>query len=109
MEIGLPETPDYTHVFKVNQYGVIVDADTERLQCPEKVFTESELAEIIKKERARRKDLPPPFANSRTRVDRVRCLYLYFEYAVPETRGNYTVFTIDPLGELMDVTRPQPY
>jgi hypothetical protein len=109
IEYLLPEAPDAIHVFKLNQYGVIVDAEPGNPKCPEKVFAESELAEIVKNERARRKDLPPAFPNSRIRVDRERCLYLYFEYAVPERRGDYQVFTIDPLGELMEFSRSKPY
>lgn len=84
-------------------------AQGETLKCPDKVFTESELAEIVKKEREKRQDLPPPFPNYKTRVERLRCMYLYFEYALPETRGNYQVFTIDPYGELMDFSLSKPY
>ena len=113
IEYGLPEAPDYSQIFNLNRYGIIVDVQMGRkavkLKCPDKVFTESELAEIIKKERETRDDLPPPFPNYRTRVDRLRCLYLYFEYNLPEKRGDYQVFTIDPLGELMEFSRSQPY
>lgn len=113
IEYGLPETPGDHHIFRLNQYGAIVDAqtggETLNLKCPDKVFTESELAAIIEKEREKRHDLPPPFPSYKTRVDRLQCLYLYFEYALPETRGNYQVFTIDPFGELMEFSRSQPY
>lgn len=109
IEYFLPETPDYHQFFKLNQYGVIVDADTSTLKCPDKTFTESELAEIIRQEREKRKDLPPPLPRYRTRVERLRCLYLYFEYALPERKGDYQVFTIDPLGELMEFFRSEPY
>ena len=113
IEYGLPETPDYNHIFSLNQYGAIVDAQTgsrtSNLKCPDKVFTESELAEIIKKEREKWQDLPPPFSSYKTHVDRLRCLYLYFEYNLPEKRGDYQVFTIDPFGELMEFSRSQPY
>lgn len=113
IEYGLPETPEYNHIFKLNQYGSIVDVQTgaggEPLKCLNRVFTESELAEIVKKEREKRRDLPPPFPNYRARIDRLRCLYLYFEYNLPEKRGDYQVFTIDPFGELMEFSRSQPY
>ena len=111
IEYGLPEAPEYNHIFKLNQHGTIVDVQggSQSMKCPDKVLTQSELAEIIKRERAKRQDLPARFAKYRTRVDRLRCLYLYFEYALPETRGNYQVFTIDPLGELMEFSRSQPY
>lgn len=113
IEYGLPEVPDYSQIFMLNQNGAIVDAQmgtsVEHLKCPDKVFTNSELAEIIKKEREKRGDLPPPFPNFKTRIDRLRCLYLYFEYNLPEKRGDYQVFTIDPFGELMDFSRSQPY
>jgi hypothetical protein len=108
IEYAKPETPDQNHIFKLNQHGVIVDVEPEQQRCPEKVFTEAELAQIVRNERAKRKDLPPPFAKAVTRVDRVRCLYLYFEYADPPAKGNYQVFTIDPLGGVMDVIRPDP-
>ena len=109
IEYGLPETPDQNHIFKLNGRGVIVDFQPGSPKCPEKVLTDSELAEIVKNERAKRSDLPPPFPMSRTHVERARCLYRYFEYAVPESRGNYQVFTIDAFGELMEVLRPDPY
>lgn len=109
IEYGLPETPEHTNIFKLNQQGVIVDVENGNLKCPDKAFTESELAEIVTKERALRPSLPSPFPRVRVRVDRLRCLYLYFEYAVPEKRGNYWVFTIDPYGEVMDIQRPDPY
>ena len=109
IEYSLPRTPDHQNIFRVNQRGVIVDTEPVSMTCPERTLTESELADVVKRERARRKDLPAPFANTRTRVDRNRCLYLYFEYAVPEQRGNFQVFTIDPLGELIDVFRSKPY
>jgi hypothetical protein len=109
IEYGLPEAPDYRQSFKLNQQGTLVDAEPSKLKCTDKVLTESELAEIIKNERAKRKDLPPAFSNYKTRVDRLRCMYLYFEYALPERRGDYQVFTIDPFGELMDFSRSKPY
>jgi len=114
IEYGVPEAPEYNQIFKLNQHGVIVDVQVggqavEAMKCPDKVLTESALAEIVKQERARRSDLPSPFPAQKTKVERLRCLYLYFEYASPEPRGDYQVFTIDPLGELMDFSRSQPY
>ncbi len=111
IEDGLPEAPEYNQIFRLNQYGVIVDVQggDQSMQCPSKTFTESELAQIMEKERKRRNDLPTPFKRHKTRVDRLRCLYLYFEYSLPETRGDYQVFTIDPFGELMEFYRSQPY
>jgi len=107
IETGLPHRPDNDHTFKLNQFGVLVDADT--ISCPETTLSERQLIDIVKNERAKRSDLPPPFPNVRTDVVRNRCLYALFEYAVPETRGNYQVFTIDPLGELMEFLRSRPY
>ena len=113
IEYGIPEVPEYSRIFKLNQYGVLVDVQPsgrgQSMKCPEKVFTERELAEIIRKERETRRDLPPAFPQQRIRVDRLRCLYLYFEYRLPERRGDYQVFTVDPLGELMDFSRSEPY
>ena len=109
IEYGIPQRPDEQNIFKLNQHGVIVDVDPGSLACPAKVFTEAELTAIVKNARAARKDLPPAFKDSRTRIERVRCLYQFFEYAVPEARGNFQVFTIDPLGEVMDIHRSKPY
>ena len=109
IEYALPETPDMNHIIKLNKDGVIVDADTEKLKCPDKVYTESELAEIVKSEREKRQDLPPALAHYKTRVSRLRCSYLYFEYAVPEKKGDFQLFTIDQFGKVMDFTRSKPY
>lgn len=113
VEFGLPEAPDANHMITLNREGAIVDirarGQSRGLTCPDKVFTDYELAEIISTERAKRSDLPPLFENFRSQVERLRCLYLYFEHKVPEQRGDYQVFTIDPLGELMEFSRSQPY
>ena len=113
-EYAIPESFDTQRVIKLNQRGVIVDvqvgtSDTSTLKCPERVFTESELAAVVREARTKRRDLPRPFPNSRIRVDQIRCLYLYFEYAIPERRGDFQIFTIDPFGELMEFSRSQPY
>ena len=79
------------------------------MKCPDGVLTDGQLAEIVARERARRGDLPPQFPKYKTRVQRLRCLYLYFEYALPERRGDYQTFTVDPFGELMEFSRSQPY
>lgn len=113
VEYAVPATPDESNIFRLNQYGVIVDVQTGTTSgsftCPGKDLTDSDLAEIVRKEREKRGDLPPPFPDYKTRVHRVGCLYLYFEYPQPEVRGNYQVFTIDPLGELMEFSRSKPY
>jgi hypothetical protein len=110
IEYGLPEAPEYNQIFKLNQHGAIVDAYASSqtvgsMKCPDRVLTETELAGIVAKERAKRGDLPAPFPGYKVRVQRLRCLYLYFEYALPETTGTYQVFTIDPFGELMGFSR----
>jgi hypothetical protein len=109
IEYARPRTPDKQNIFRVNQHGVIVDVEPGAVRCPEKQFTEEDLAAVVAKARATRKDLPAPLTNSRIRVDRRRCLYLYFEYAVPDRPGDFQVFTIDPFGELLDAYRSKPY
>lgn len=114
IEFLLPATPDANHIFTLNQRGVIVDvrigiSDESDLRCPDKVLGESELARIVADARSSRKDLPPPFSQSKIRVARARCAYMYFEYRVPEARGDYQAFIVDPLGELMDFQKSQPY
>lgn len=114
IETAVPERPHERLLFKLNRRGVIVDAILRDnfntpLNCPEKVLSESELAEVVRNARATWDDLPPPFEDHRARVARLRCLYLYFEYRLPERRGDYQVFTIDPYGELMEFSRSEPY
>ena len=113
LESSLPEAPDSNHMITLNPHGAIVDIQARgrlsELECSSKVFSEAELAEIIRSEREKRSDLPPPFENFRLQVSRLRCLYLYFEHKIPEQRGDYQVFTIDPLGELMEFSRSEPY
>ncbi|MFZ5469337.1 MAG: hypothetical protein ACOZIN_07850 [Myxococcota bacterium] len=114
IESMLPPTPEASHIFTLNQHGAIVDviignSPESPLRCPDKVLTELQLAQVVKSERAKRPGLHAPFPKSKTRVVRQRCLFLYFEYALPERRGDYQVFTIDPLGELIDASRSQPY
>ncbi len=127
VEYGIPEMPEYARSFTLNRSGSLVDVDDGRLvppasatpapssrvavggSCPSRIITENELAAIIAAERSKQRDLPPSFPRYRIRVERLRCLYLYFEYALPETRGNYQVFTIDPYGELMEFSKSEPY
>ena len=113
IEFSLPETVDSNHMITLNQHGAVVDiqarGQANQLECPSKVFSETELAEIIRSEREKRSDLPAPFENFRLQVSRLRCLYLYFEHKVPEQRGDYQVFTIDPLGAVMEFSRSEPY
>jgi hypothetical protein len=107
-EYGLPAAPEHNHIFRLNRYGVIVDARPGKINCPEKTLAKSELAATVAKERASRQALPQTFAQYETRVERLRCMYLYFEYALPREKGDYQVYTIDPYGELMDVYRSKP-
>ena len=109
IEYPIPQRPDEHNIFKINQHGVIVDVDPGSLACPAKVFTELELAAIVNSARAARKDLPPAFKNSRTRVERLRVCTSISRTPYEEARGNFQVFTIDPLGEVMDVHRSKPY
>ena len=78
------------------------------MACPDRTFSTEELSAIIASARASRTDVPAPYAETRVQVLRVRCLYQYFEYPVPEDSGRYTVFTIDPYGGLMsfDIANP---
>lgn len=113
IEYGLPKAPGYNQIFKLNRHGRIVDATfsedpSKSIDCPDNVFSKSELAAIVAEERGKRGDLPPPFPNHRTRVERMRCLYMYFEYALPEVPGKHHVFVIDPYGELMEVIPSKP-
>ena len=90
-------------MFWINQHGVIVDVRPGSVVCPDKALTEADLAEIVRVERSKRKDLPPPFSKPTVEVSRLRCLYLYSEFG--SNPSQYVTFTIDPLGEVMDVFR----
>jgi len=113
IEYGIPEAFHTEHIFILNQHGVIVDlrsgAETVDLECPDEVLAESALAEIVNSERGKRDDLPAPYSEAYVRVSRSRCMYRYFEYALPKQRGRYQVFTIDPFGELYDFSVSHPF
>jgi hypothetical protein len=104
IEYPLPRTPDRQTIFTINQHGVIVDTQPATMKCPERQLTESDLAAIVKAARSKREDLPRAYADTRTRVDRRGCLYLYFEHPASAPR-DFQVFTIDPLGELISAFR----
>ena len=112
-EFQIPEAVDSNNTITLNQHGAIVDARARgrsgEMACPDRVFSQDELAQIIRTERGKRGDLPSLFEDFRPQVERLRCLYLYFEHKVPEQRGDYQVFTIDSFGELMEFSRSQPY
>jgi hypothetical protein len=108
LEHAIPEAPDRSNVFTLNQHGVIVDAQPGHMDCPSRLFTDVELAAIVSKERARRGDLPPVLPNFTTRVSRLRCLYLYYENPIPFHPAKYQVFIIDPLGELLETFVSNP-
>ncbi|MGV7220176.1 MAG: hypothetical protein ACQ9MH_01475 [Nitrospinales bacterium] len=106
-----PYTMHQSRAFTLNRFGAIVSvvgghADVIEIKCPKKVFSKSELAEIMKRERELRKDLPPPYLNYSTSVIRSGCLYLFAELELPEGSSNYQYFVIDPFGELMDYSLP---
>ena len=105
IEYFVPRTPEKQNIFKLNQHGIIVDVQPGQIDCPKQVFTEAQLAAIVEKARAERKELPRRAPNTTARVDRLRCLYLYFEEPVPPKAGHFVAFTIDPLGELLDVMK----
>jgi hypothetical protein len=109
-----PATPDADISFILNQHGAIVDVriglgQTSTIACPAKVYDDVELAAIVTKARVADGSLPPPFKTQRVATVRARCTYMYFEYRVPEKRGDYQLFQIDPLGEVMDVSISKPY
>jgi len=80
----------------------------ESFKCPDKTFTENELSEIVKRERTVRKDLPQPFEKFKTKVIRLRCLYVFYEIPLPEGQEAYQTFTIDPYGEIMETYKNIP-
>lgn len=112
-EYSLPETPEDSYFFTVNRNGVIVNVQsgtkTDQIKCPGAELSQDDLKRIIDNARSTRSDLPESFTHYRTRIDRQGCLFLYFEYELPEKRGSYNVFTIDPLGEIMASSRSKAY
>ena len=84
-------------------------AHGQEFKCPDTSLSEEELTAIVTAQRARQPQLPPAYPQFRVRVEKVRCLYMYFEYALPEVRGKYQVFTIDPYGEVIDFSQSDRY
>lgn len=108
-ETGLPAAPDYNYIFRLNQNGVLVDVEHAAMKCPDRLLGEAQLQAVVAQARATGNVSPSRFDRVRVHVQRQRCLYLYFEYAIPEARGNFDVFTIDSYGELLDQASSAPY
>ena len=108
LEFPQSRIPDSARVLTLNSKGAVVDVvGSTSLTCTGKTLTDAQLAEVIAQERKRGTGLPPPFAQQTTRVVRQRCLYLYFE-AQEQEPSRYRVFTLDPTGELLDVSASTP-
>ena len=69
----------------------------------------AELRQIVDRERRRRPDIPSAVPEVRIQNQRLRCMYMVFEYAVPEVKGKFDLFTIDQYGEVLDFYRSSPY
>jgi hypothetical protein len=101
VESAVPARPEGANVFWMNQYGALIDASPGAMTCPTPALTEQQLAKIVSTERGRRSDLAPPAPNANVRVSRLRCLYVYIEFA-GSLSSTYQAFTIDPFGEVID-------
>lgn len=75
---------------------------SQELKCPDKVFSDSELINIVENARKTRSDLPVKLQNYSTKITRLRCLYIITERTTQADTNLYQTFTIDPYGELMD-------
>ncbi len=100
----------YSRSFTLNRFGAIVEVRRGHgleveLKCPEKVYSESEVEKIIKKERELHRDIPPPFSNFKVQFKRIGCSYWYVEVELPEESKNYIAFKIDAFGGLMKFSR----
>lgn len=109
IETGLPESPDYRQVFTLNQSGKLVDVENIALKCDGNNMDAAQLRLIIDRERSRRPDIPSAGPEVRIQNQRLRCMYMVFEYAVPEVKGKFDLFTIDQYGELLGFYRSLPY
>lgn len=109
IETGLPESPDYRQVFTLNQSGKLVDVENVALKCDGRGLSMADLRLVIDRERSRRPDIPSAGLEVRIQNQRLRCMYMVFEYAVPEVKGKFDLFTVDQYGELLDFYRSSPY
>ena len=71
------------------------------MECPQRAFTEHELAQKLSQLRRQYRQIPKAFDQQETRLQRDNCMYIYFEYRKPSTKGVMQVFTFDMYGELM--------
>jgi len=81
-----------------------VSSAAQEMRCPERVLSEAELHAALARARERFDDVPPPYKSQELRMDRMRCLYVLFEYQLVDGRksGSWQSYTFDPYGELMD-------
>ena len=71
------------------------------LDCPERVFSEQEIAKRLEELRARYPQLPRAFSEQEVTLKRMNCLYVYYENDAVERSGKSQEFTFDMYGELM--------
>lgn len=105
-EFELPRKPEDGQIFQLNRFGVIVSVSVgggewDEMKCPEKVFSEEELTEIIKNARKTQDDLPSPYLNYEIITVKSHCQYFYQERDLSEGQDGSVMFMIDPFGELM--------
>lgn len=71
--------------------------------CDGPEFTDENIIEIVKRERAVRKNLRAKFENPTVTVNRKRCHYVYIEYPHEKTVGKNHIFVINQFGAIVDV------
>lgn len=109
IEYALPERLHGNTVFTVNQRGMIVDVQPGSMQCPESSIKVEDLSDTVRSERLKRNDLPAAFPLFRISVTRVRCGYMYVEYAQPDQERTFQIFRFDAFGELTGFVRPRSF
>src|SRR5262245_50020845 len=71
--------------------------------CEAPAMSDQQVKDAVAMQRASRKDLPAPFPQYRTVIQRQRCYYVYIEYALPEAPDHNYIFKLNQYGIIVDV------
>jgi hypothetical protein len=104
-------------LWSVEASGTSFKRSTSRaIDCPKRVLTDDEVGEFVEAARQTDKegpqgpdaysvedrDLPPAPKKFKTKVRRMRCMYVYYEEVLSEEVPTYQTFTVDPYGDVYE-------
>ena len=98
-------TVDLSRYVTINEVGEIASFIVGRsgksgFKCPDVKYSVEQMAKFLQLSRARFSDLPKQPNDFTARVNKVRCMYVYYEYPLSIKEGKGYSFTFDYNGDL---------